>query len=90
MRDGHLGQMSISNHRIELTSENTQPLHSKIYRAWPKAKEFEKAGVDKVFFPERPRIRPDRMSFVDSVCADSVCAKEERIASLLRQVRNIE
>lgn len=49
IQDGQLGQLNIAKHRIELTNENILPIHSAPYRVGPKAREFEKAKINKMF-----------------------------------------
>lgn len=47
--DGHLRQMNIAKHRIGLRGENTQPIPSAPYHAGPRAREFEKEEICKMF-----------------------------------------
>lgn len=48
MSDGYLGQAIIEKHCVELTYENTQPVHSTTYYVESKAWEFEKVAIEKM------------------------------------------
>lgn len=47
-RDAHLRRINIANHRIELLSPDTAPVHSTPYRASPKTREFKKTKIKKI------------------------------------------
>lgn len=51
---GHLGQVNVAKHRIGFTNEKVHPIHSVLYRARPKAREFEKAEINKMLCRESP------------------------------------
>lgn len=48
IQNNHLGRINITKHRIELLSLDTARIHSAIYHAGLKTKEFEKAEIEKM------------------------------------------
>ena len=46
MWDGHIGQITVAKHRIDLVDEGMRPIHAHPYRAGPKRRELEKAELD--------------------------------------------
>lgn len=48
MWNGHVRRVNIAKLRIEQTLENTQPIHSALYRVGLKAREFERTEIDKM------------------------------------------
>lgn len=48
MWDGHLGHVSVAEHRIKLVHEITKPVHSAPYRAGPTSRELVNIEVEKL------------------------------------------
>lgn len=80
MLDGHLEQIIVWKHRIELSPGVAQPIHAAQYRAGPNAREFEKHLIDKLL-SGKVTSGSDRMGTINRFHAQEI-----RFFSLLRQI----
>lgn len=46
VRDGHIGRVKMTKHRIDLLQPAIVPVHKALYRAGLETTEFEKANID--------------------------------------------